>query len=110
MAIYHAYDHFDKILARLKLEKSEDHEIARRILTGKLLAGDPRFSELTRDRKPDRPYNDIPLSEKDNEWLRDTQFGKFIQIESELLPKLRDEVRHRVEQRRRGLAEIFPSR
>jgi hypothetical protein len=52
----------------------------------------------------------IPLQRKDSEWLRDAYFGKFMQIESELLLKLKEEVRLRVEQRKRGVAEIFPSR
>jgi len=41
--------------------------------------------------------------------LRDTYFGKFMQLESEMLPKLRDQVKLRVERRKRGVAEIFPS-
>ena len=88
--------------------KFDDEEIERKLSSGELFANDARFKAL-RDTS-EKKQNDltIPLQSKDNEWLRGAYFGKFMQIESELLPKLRDEVKLRVERRKRGVAEIFP--
>jgi hypothetical protein len=103
------YGLFDQIHSRLKSTKFDDEEIRRKISSGELLPNDARFKALRDVSAKIKNGLIIPLQLKDSKWLRDAYFGKFIQIESELLPKLRDEVRLRVERRKRGVAEIFPS-
>jgi hypothetical protein len=109
LALYHVYGIFDQIHSRLKGVKFLDEEIERKISTGEMFADDARFNALRNPskREDDGEHQLIPLQSKDSEWLRDTYIAKFMQIESELLPKLRDEVEHRVERRKRGVAEIF---
>jgi hypothetical protein len=109
MALYTVYGMFDQIHSLLKSTKTTDEEIVRKILSGEMLENDDRFKVLRDSSKTRDRGTSIFLDEKDGEWLRDTYFGKFMQVESELLPRLRDEVILRVEQRRRGVAEIFPS-
>jgi hypothetical protein len=100
---------FDRIHARLKSDVDADKKIIKRIRDGEMLGDDPRFAKI-------REHGDgahvemgqLALTDADGAWYRDTRFGKFLQIESELLPKLRDEVKHSVEERRRGLDTIFP--
>jgi hypothetical protein len=111
MALYHVYGIFDHIHSRLKGMKFSDEDIERKISAGEMLADDPRFDAL---RNPSKKKGDgeqrlIPLRNKDSEWLRDTYIAKFMQAESELLPKLREEVELRVRQRKHGVEEIFPS-
>jgi hypothetical protein len=110
MALYRVYDIFDKIYSRLKYVKTNDEEVSRKLRAGELLGTDPRFEEyrksLPRDRG-DKGIKPVRLNDTDSSWLRDTHIGKFMAIESELLPKLRDEVKHRVKERKKGSTKIF---
>jgi hypothetical protein len=108
-ALYNVYDVFDDIHGRLKDEGDEDHAIFQKLVGGNILPKDPRFDELRELAKKNRidDVKPIRLTQLDNEWLRDSFIARFIMIESEILPKLRQEVQQRVAQRKRGLEAIF---
>jgi len=108
MALYRIYNIFDQIHARLKNEKLSDQEVLQKLRSGKLLGSDPRF-EAVRNPPGDNKgtVKPIPLNEKDGRWLIDTHLAKFLTVESELLPALRDQVKRRVAERKKGLIEIF---
>ena len=106
-ALYHVYDIFDVIAARLKTGSFSDNDVIRKLRTGQLLGDDPRFEALRNPSKEDSD-NRFPLKESDSSWLRETKIGKFIELEGELLPKLRDDLTQKVEQRKLALEAIFP--
>lgn len=105
MALYSIYDQFDKIHSILKRQKISEPQLIKRIQSGELLGNDPRFADIR-----NKPTNrvSIALSADDEGWFKATSFGGFVAVESELLPKLRDEVRDRVAARNKGLARLFP--
>ncbi|MGJ4900658.1 NACHT domain-containing protein [Bradyrhizobium sp. HKCCYLS2058] len=113
IALYSIYGVFDRIHSQLKSRRPLDEQIRRKMLNKELLAGDHRLDELFKEGGPDSDGEQggrltvIRLQEDDNSWLCDTYFGHFLQIESELLPKLRDEVARRVKLRRQGTLRIF---
>jgi hypothetical protein len=107
MALYRVYDIFDRIKSRLKTAKRGDLEVLRKLKAGEILRGDHRFDQIRNPGKDKNQHKAIALNESDSKWLADTHFGKFIVIESELLPKLKDEVESRVIARKEGSAAIF---
>jgi hypothetical protein len=110
MALFRIYGVFDNIHARLAKMDLHDEKIAQKIKNGELLKNDRRFDAIRASSQRPQQGNEqsgIPLSENDNEWLHNCYFGRFISLESELLPKLKRDVERRVAQRAQGLAEIF---
>jgi hypothetical protein len=110
VAIYNVYGMFNRIWATLKDVDEKENITWQKIRRGEILKDDPRF-EIVRNwaQQSQKEPQTIRLNERDSEWLCDTHFGMFMAAESELLPKLRDEVAHRVAERKRGLSEIFPT-
>jgi hypothetical protein len=107
-ALYKIYGLFDAIHGQIQ-NGSRDLEILKRIISGDLLGDDPRFVSW-RKRGITKGFNDFPAVEltfKDHFWYKETDWGRFLKAESDLLPKLFKEIEHRVEERRRGLAGIF---
>jgi hypothetical protein len=105
IVLYHVYGVFPKIHYRLNSVRDADTKMLSKIRSGELLGSDQRFKELRRRGKKDKS---IAITDEDSVWYRDTYFGNFLRIESGLLKTLYEEVRHRVEERMRGLSEIFP--
>ncbi len=107
-ALYRVYNLFDKINAQIKSAKFADDDIYQKIHTGRILKDDSRFDRLRKSSAQAGNIVHIDLTDKDSEWLRGTWFACFISAESELLPRLRDEIEERVRRRKEGLAEILP--
>jgi hypothetical protein len=87
-ALYNVYGIFDKIHARLKTVKLADGEIRRKIESGESFANDSRFNFFrspATDRASRKP---VTLTEKDSGWLTGAYFEKFLEVESEILPKI----------------------
>jgi len=112
IALYSIYGIFDQIHGLLKNEKIKDNEILDGIENGTLFKNDPRFEALRNSKADNKAKHAIriPLNENDSKVLRDSHFGLFILIESEILPKIRAEFEYRVMQRNRGLESIFSTR
>ena len=58
------------------------------IADGTILKEDKRFDQFRMYAKENRPEDmkPIPLSQDDSEWLRNSNLGKFLVIEGEMLP------------------------
>jgi hypothetical protein len=105
-ALYNIYGLFAKIQGRLKGQRELDGTLIRRIRSGELLAHDPRFEHVRKAGQIGQL--EIKFKPSDEEWFRETYFGRFLLEESKLLPQLTEEVAGRVNARKVGFAEIFP--
>lgn len=112
-AIYRIYGLFDEIHRRINEplgSSGSDTEILRRIIDGELLGDDPRFASWRGLILKEDTYNEltpIVLVPSDFVWFKNTDWGRFLQIEAELIPRLLSEIQRRVDERRRGLANLF---
>jgi hypothetical protein len=110
-ALYRTFDLFDRIQEACGKGSGGDAQMIEDIRMGRILKDDARF-DIVRDScasMREKGTYRIELKESDSKWLANYHFAQFMYAESLLLPKLRDEVAHRVSQRKKGLAQIFPS-
>ena len=80
-ALYRVYNIFEKIHSRLKHEKRSDMEVARKLLSGQMLAKDRRFDEarlLAQRQKGHEAADPIPLSDKDSIGESSSLFFKLV--------------------------------
>jgi hypothetical protein len=106
-SLYGVYGIYDRIKSSIKDERGKDAHIIQQIRKGEILADDARFEPWRQSAEDENRIIRVELEEIDNKWLQDTYFAQFIKAEAAFLPRLRDEVAHRVSQRQVGLAEIF---
>ena len=111
-ALYHIYGIFDQINETLERKGYiSDAAMLQRIVEGCILRNDPRFTswreKAGRQLVPGDKFLEVELIREDHSWFCETNWGQFLQLECQLLPELVREVRHRVEQRKMGLAAIL---
>jgi hypothetical protein len=110
--LYRIYGIFDAINRRLdEMNPPSDAKIIQEIASGKLLGSDARFAswrkKVASKEEGFHRYPEVLLTSNDHAWVCKTRWGLFLQLENESIPKLLQEVKHRVDERRKGLAAIF---
>ncbi|RXT56554.1 hypothetical protein B6S44_05685 [Bosea sp. Tri-44] len=105
--LYHIYGIFNRIHARLPDESEMDAKVREKILDGRIGRDDPRFEPVRKAVVKSKAQILIKLGPSDNDWVRETQWGRFVAEEAKELVAARDMIRERVRQRQTGLAAIL---
>lgn len=107
VTLYEIYNVFNRIHASLPEEEETDGKFLSEILSRKILADDPRFDTIRHAKDTSEIKAHIKLVSSDNEWARETFWGRFVGVEARELVAARDMIRTRVRERQTGLAAIL---
>ncbi len=107
VSLYHIYNVFSRIHKCIPDEDETDIGVIEKILDGRFLKNDDRFESIrtAKDRSDIKALIKLKLS--DNEWVRETYWGRFVAEEAKELVATRDMIRERVRERKTGLAAIL---
>ena len=102
--LYTVYDVYNTINRDINLDI--DRDFITKLREGTLGVKDERLDKMRESLDKETPYTFF-LTEKDNSWFSQTKAAAFALLEAKLLPKLKDEIKHRVDERKVGLADIL---
>lgn len=108
--LYRTCNMFRQIIDLLEPENVNDYNLVLDIVTRRIFKDDPRFDSLREawNSVENHVQPQFPLISTDNDWLRGTWLARYCQSEWTVLKAMRDEVAHRVAERKRGLSLFLP--
>jgi hypothetical protein len=114
LAVYRTYGLFEIIGSEMRAVPLRDEQLFKEIEDGKLLKGDPRAEIIMEEwarvkEKGPIMSKRIEVTNEDSKWMIGSYMSVFCDIESRVLERFRDDVRRRVDERRRGLSLFFPT-
>lgn len=102
--VYGQFDAMDEILSG----PDSDYDLIAAISRGDLLGDDSRFAKW-RAIEPEGhvEYPKVRLEDTDHTWLSQSHWGRVLQFDGEAIPKLLNDIKIRVDSRRKGIESMF---
>lgn len=106
--LYRACDMFRQMGDVFTPEDRNDYNLLHDIVSGRIVKDDHRFDSVKEAWNGKHVQPQFPILDTDNDWLRGTWLARYCEVEWGLLKAKRDEVAHRVAERKRGLSLFLP--
>lgn len=107
ISLYRVYRIFDRIHSIIPEGSDLDKKIVEKMMDGRIGRGDNRFGPIRKNPSGSNSGIKIQLSSPDNDWVRESHWGRFVAEEAKELINTRNLVRERVRQRQTGLEAIL---